>query len=227
MQVALVIPAAGSGQRLGCGVPKALVDLGGKPLLARTLERVTSAFEFAEVVVLSPHPELERFEDTVAEFAAGGRRVRVLVGGSTRQESVAAGVAALDHSIELGCVHDAARPLVSAETVREVIAVAARCGAATVASRPSDSVREDRGSGDSFALDRARLWLVETPQVFRRELLARAHASAQREGRAYTDDASMVEALSERVTMVEGRGRNPKVTLPEDLVVAAALLARG
>jgi len=226
MRVALVVPAAGSGQRLGLQLPKALADLAGLALLRRTLDRFVGACEFVETIVLAPAASVARFEAVVAGTAASLGRVRVIAGGATRQQSVAAGIAALASDIELICVHDAARPLIDASTIAAVIAAAAEFGAATVASRPSDSVREDRDGGGSAALDRTRLWLVETPQAFRRDLLVRAHEQAAREGGTFSDDGSLVEAIGQPLAIVEGGGRNLKVTVLEDLAMAAALLER-
>ncbi len=227
MKVALVIPAAGSGERLGVGVPKALVELDGVPLLCRTLDRLASASAFLETVILAPEGALSRFEEAGATAPARLGLVRVIPGGVTRQRSVAAGVAALGSEARIVAVHDAARPLVAIESVKAVLAAARDFGAATVASRPSDSVRSEVDGGGSFALDRAKLWLVETPQAFRRELLHEAHLAAGREGRDYTDDAALVEASGHPVHIVASAGPNPKVTHPHDLVLAAELIRRG
>lgn len=221
-----MIPAAGSGERLGKDVPKALVDVGGAALLRRTLERLAAATAFVETVVLAPPHDLERFAAVIADAPPALGRVRVLAGGATRQESVAAGVAAVSPGVDLVAVHDAARPLVDADAVRAVLREAALVGAATVASRPSDSVRMDSGDGSTVALDRAKLWLVETPQAFRLEVLARAHDEAKARGAAYTDDASLVEAVGQKVAMVASKGRNLKVTVEADLVLAIELLRR-
>lgn len=228
MNVALVIPAAGSGERLGRGVPKALVDVGGVALLRRTLERLAAATEFARTVVLAPPDAVEAFEAVVVGLGPSLGRISVLPGGAMRQVSVAAGVASIGEDagddIDVLCVHDAARPLVAAATVRAVIEAAFVGGAATAASRPSDSVRQDDGKGGSSALDRSRLWLVETPQAFRREVLEAAHREAARSGLTYTDDASLVEATGQSIRIVESIGRNLKVTVEADLRVAAQLL---
>jgi 2-C-methyl-D-erythritol 4-phosphate cytidylyltransferase len=226
MKVALVIPAAGSGERLGRGLPKALVDVDGAPLLRRTLERLASATTFSETIVLAPPDDLERFREAVSGVPSALGPVRVLPGGATRQQSVAEGVAAAGEGVELIAVHDAARPLVDADAVRAVLREAAIVGAATVASRPSDSVRMDRDDGTTVALDRARLWLVETPQAFRREVLVRAHGEARRANASYTDDASLVEAVGHKVAMVASKGRNLKVTVEADLVLAVEILRR-
>src|SRR5690349_9791866 len=124
MKVALVIPAAGSGERLGMGIPKALVELDGIPLLVRTLGRLASSMAFLETVILAPEDQVARFEDAVAGSPAPLGLVRVLAGGATRQRSVAAGVVALGAGSEIVAVHDAARPLVASESVRAVVAAA-------------------------------------------------------------------------------------------------------
>lgn len=223
MNVALVIPAAGSGQRLGRGIPKALVDVGGSPLLRRTLERLASAAGFLETVVLAPADAIASFESAVEGAGESLGRIRVHAGGATRQESVHAGLRALGPDATVVCVHDAARPFVSADTVRRVLAAAAEGGAATAASRPADSVREER-EGGSVALDRSRLWMVETPQAFRRDVLERAHDAAAASGSSYTDDASLVEAIGQPVHVVESTGRNLKVTVEADLLLVSQLL---
>jgi 2-C-methyl-D-erythritol 4-phosphate cytidylyltransferase len=226
MKVALVIPAAGSGERLGMGVPKALVELEGIPLLVRTLDRLASSMAFLETVILAPADAVSRFEEAVAGSPAPLGLVRVLAGGATRQGSVAAGVAALGEQADIVAVHDAARPFVAVETVKAVVAAARDFGAATVGSRPTDSVRNEVEGGGSFALDRAKLWLVETPQAFRRDLLRDAHLAAGREGREYTDDAALVEAAGHSIHVVASAGPNPKITHSSDLALAAELLRR-
>lgn len=227
VKVALIIPAAGSGERLGRGVPKALVDLGGLPMLRRTVERLGRAASFLETVILAPPSAVPQMAAALAGAPAELGKVRVLGGGATRQESVSIGVASLTTDANLVCVHDAARPLVSPATVRGVLEAASANGAATAASRPVDSVRQDQAGGVSIALDRASLWLVETPQAFGRELLERAHRQALAAGRTYTDDASLVESIGVPIQMVASQGRNLKVTLEADLALAAVLLAEG
>jgi len=208
-------------------MPKALVDVGGLSLLRRTLDRLSSAAEFAHTVVLAPPEAVEDFEAVVAGLERSLGRVWVLPGGATRQLSVAAGVAAVaavGEEVDVICVHDAARPLVAAATVRAVVEAAFADGAATAASRPSDSVRQDDAKGGSAALDRSRLWLVETPQAFRRHVIEAAHREAARSGAVYTDDASLVEAIGQSIRIVESVGRNLKVTMEADLRLAAELL---
>lgn len=225
MKVALVIPAAGRGERLGHALPKALVPVGPVSLLRRTLERLAASATFSETVVLAPADALADFERALASSPPSLGLLKVRPGGATRQQSVSAGLAELDPATSLVCVHDAARPLVAPETVRAVIEQAAASGAATAARRPSDSVRQDDGTGRTRALDRATVWLVETPQVFDFETLRRAHLEAEAGGKSYTDDASLVEAVGQHIQMVESSGRNLKVTVRADLDEVARLLA--
>lgn len=226
MKVALIVPAAGSGERLGQGIPKALVEVAGVPLIRLTLERLSHAATFVETVVLAPAQAIAEFEAALAGAPRTLGHVQILPGGQTRQMSVAAGAAALGADADVVCIHDAARPLVSRRTVLSVLDAAFRGGAATAASRPSDSVREDAPDGTTAARDRTLLWLVETPQAFRRMVFLHAHDTAVREGAGYTDDASLVEAVGQAIQVVESMGRNLKITIEPDLVLTEDLLRR-
>lgn len=224
-KTAVIIPAAGSGQRLGAKQPKALVPLRGRPLLAWTLEALAAAGPFLECVVLAPEGAESSIRAAIGEARSElAAQVQVVNGGATRGASVARGLAALDQDPALVVVHDAARPLVSSELLRRVLEAAQASGAATAARRPVDSMREDQDGG-SRPIDRSRLWSVETPQAFRFELLRLAHERARQEGVEATDDASLVERFGTPIQVVEGRAANLKVTLRDDLVVAEALLS--
>jgi 2-C-methyl-D-erythritol 4-phosphate cytidylyltransferase len=226
-RTAWVIPAAGSGQRLGADRPKALVPFGGRPLLAATLERLAEAGIADLAVITAPASDLRAIEEVVASSARlPAREVRVVVGGATRQASVAVALAALaECRVEIVAVHDAARPLVAPASVVEVFRRAAAGCAATLGRRPVDSLREDCGEA-TRAVPRGRYWLVETPQAFRFELLVEAHRRAVVEEFEATDDASLVEHYGTPVAVVESAGANPKITVPGDLAVAEALRER-
>jgi 2-C-methyl-D-erythritol 4-phosphate cytidylyltransferase len=226
MKVALIVPAAGSGERLGHGIPKALVPVAGLPLLRLTLERLSKAATFVETIVLAPEESFDEFAAAVRDLPPTLGRIAVVRGGATRQMSVAAGAAALGAEADVVCVHDAARPLVARRTVLSVLDAAFRNGAATAASRPSDSIREESADGVTAPRDRSRLWMVETPQAFRRMPFVNAHDVAVKEGKSYTDDASLVEAIGQAITVVESMGRNLKITVESDLVLTEDLLRR-
>ena len=225
MNVALIMPAAGSGARLGADIAKALVDVCGQPLVAHSVARIAEGVVLFQTVIAAPAQAVDEVRAAVDCVGSNLGRVAVIVGGATRQESVRMALDLIDDAVDLVCVHDAARPLVSAATVAAVVAQAARSGAAVAAARPSDSVRqEDATGGSTHPVDRSLLWMVQTPQVFARSLLADAHVSAVERGLSVTDDAQVVEAVGHPVSVVESIGTNPKVTVAHDLVAVRAAL---
>jgi 2-C-methyl-D-erythritol 4-phosphate cytidylyltransferase len=219
MSVAALVVAAGRGERLGQTIPKAFVPLLGKPLLVRSLEAMAAVAELQRVVVVVPPDELERF----AALELPGP-VEAVPGGAERQDSVAAGLAALPASIEWVAVHDAARALVAPRDVTRAIAAARETGAALLAVPARDTIKRVRDGAVVETPARDHCWAAQTPQVFRAELLREALAAARAEGLVATDDAQLVERLGVTVRVVEGDPRNIKITLPEDLATAEAWL---
>ncbi len=209
MRVSLLVPAAGRGERLGAGRPKALVEVAGKTLLEWTL----IFFPPTDEVLVALPPGVR---------PPPGLAARVLEGGETRTASVRRLLEAARG--ELVLVHDAARPLVNPKVVAAVVQAAATHGAATPVLPVPDTLVEDDGGFYGAALPRERLRLVQTPQGFRRDLLQRAHAAAEARGESASDDAQLVRALGHRVALVAGDRRTFKVTYPEDLELLAALL---
>ena len=227
MNAALIVPAAGSGLRLGFDLPKALADVCGRPLVRRTLERFSGIESLREVVVAVPAQARAEFEQALAGLDLPGCTLRLVEGGRSRQESVRLALGALRQAPEVVAVHDAARPLVSRETLQAVLE-AGRAGPATVVSRPADSVRQvlGDGTGGSKAIDRDRLGLVGTPQAFPARLLAQAHEIAHTRGLRATDDVSLVErCTSATVALVERQELNVKVTHPEELELVRLIVA--
>jgi 2-C-methyl-D-erythritol 4-phosphate cytidylyltransferase len=219
MIVAAILVAAGRGRRLGASQPKALVPIGGRPLIARALAAFATHPRIGPLVVVVSEPEAVR-----AAIAGVAARAQVVAGGAERQDSVRLGLAAIDRA-DLVLVHDAARPLVPRPVIDAVIAAAARHGAALPAIAPPDTVKEVDGEGTIMAtLPRERLRLAQTPQGFRFDLLRTAHARAESDRFRGTDDAALVERTGARVVTVEGSPRNFKITRPEDLALAEALV---
>lgn len=226
-RVGAIVAAAGSGQRLGAQLPKALVALAGHPLLTHSVAALVRGSQLhgrqlQALVVVAP-PGFEDQAKAAAVAGAGTVPVAVVVGGATRVESVARGLAALA-DVDLVLVHDAARALVPAQVVADVIAALAAGAEAVVPGLPVvDTIRQISPDGSSTTLPRASLRAVQTPQGFTRESLLAAHASGV--GASATDDAGMVEAIGRRVTIVSGHPEAMKVTTPLDLAVAGLLLA--
>lgn len=220
--VGVVVVAAGSGSRLGAGVPKAFVLLGGRPLLARALDAVAALPGLASLVVVAPEGMADPGapEWTGVELPPG---TRVVAGGAERSASVAAGLAALDPGCDVVLVHDAARCLTPVAVFDRVVAAVRDGHAGVVPGVPVvDTVKVVDADGLVTATpDRTSLRAVQTPQGFRREVLEAAHAG----GADATDDAGLVEALGHRVLVVEGDVRAFKVTTALDLAHAERLVA--
>jgi 2-C-methyl-D-erythritol 4-phosphate cytidylyltransferase len=214
MATFLIIPAAGSGTRLKSPGPKALVPILGHSIISWTLE----AFEeigFDRTVIAVPPDRMPDFEKVLRGRAA------VVAGGTTRSSSVRRGFQALGAAPEdLVCIHDAVRPLITAAEIRGVIAAARDGGAATAATPIVDTVKRVEGERIVATIDREGLYAAGTPQVFRADLLGRAFET----GREATDEAGLLELLGVNVTAVPVSRWNLKITTPEDLELAEALL---
>jgi 2-C-methyl-D-erythritol 4-phosphate cytidylyltransferase len=216
--VVAIVVAAGSGVRLGGEVPKAVRPLAGRPLVSWSVAALAAGGVTEVVVVVG-----DGLQDVFAEALTDAPIPwRLVVGGATRQESVARGIAALPAG-EIVLVHDAARPLVPADVVRGVVE-AVRSGApAVIPVVPmSDTIRQVAGAG-SVVVDRSGLRAVQTPQGFARDVLLSAHAAAA--GSDYTDDAAVCEASGYEVVLVPGSREALKITEPYDLAVAEAIVA--
>ncbi|MFI9269527.1 2-C-methyl-D-erythritol 4-phosphate cytidylyltransferase [Kitasatospora sp. NPDC052896] len=235
---AAVVPAAGRGERLGPGAPKALRELGGAPLLVHAVRALARSRAIGLVVVAAPADGVAEVVGLLDSHGLAGKDVRVVAGGATRQESVRLGLAAVPAGTEVVLVHDAARPLVPVEVV-DAVAAAVRAGAeAVVPAVPlADTVKrvEPRPAGEPEPVldtpERAALRAVQTPQGFRYDVLVEVHAKALAEeaagmAPAVTDDAGLVEHYGGRVVVVPGHEEAFKVTRPLDLVLAEAVLAR-
>lgn len=220
-RVVVLIPAAGSGERLGGGVPKALRTLDGVPVLTRAVAAMTQHPDVVEVVVAGP---VDDPDVLLPALPAGPVPVRLVPGGATRQRSVAAALAAADPDAGIVLVHDAARPLVGAELLARVVAAVAEGAPAVVPALPVvDTVKEVDMHGMVVRTPpRDRLVAVQTPQGFTREALLRAHTDADP---AATDDAALAEAAGIPVRVVHGDPAAMKVTYPDDFARAQAFLA--
>jgi 2-C-methyl-D-erythritol 4-phosphate cytidylyltransferase len=219
-----VVPAAGRGERFGGSAPKQFLAIAGRPILAWTIDRLRAAGATSIVVAL---PE-ESLDDASRWLAA--EDLRLVAGGATRQASVAAALAASPALAgDLVAVHDGARAAVTPADVRAVVAAAAAApagGGAVLGRVVVDTIKELAAGRIGGTIDRARLFRAETPQVFRREVLERALARAERDRFVGTDESSLVERLGDvEITAVEACSPNPKLTVREDLEAMARLLA--
>ncbi len=223
-RVAAVVPAGGSGRRLGGGVPKQYVVLAGEPLLLRSLRPLLADARVEWVVIALPPGDAAAPPPWLAGLDP---RLRFVSGGDERGDSVRQALGAVPEEAEIVVVHDAARPLLSAAVLDRCISAAAEGYGAVAAIPLSDTVKEvDEHGRVTGTPDRRLLWRAQTPQAFPRAMVVDAYRRAAADGLSATDDAGVVEAYGGEVRVVEGSPDNLKVTRPADVVVAEALLAR-
>lgn len=221
--VAALVLGAGRGERLGHALPKAFVPLAGEALLARSIRALADSRAFDVIQPVVATRDLDHWAKLGLEGIAGLRPP--VPGGAERQDSMRAGLAALPADVAFVAVHDAARCLVAGEDLRAVVGAARASGAALLGERCRDTLKRVVDGRVVETPPRDEMWAAQTPQVIRREWLEDAMAQALQAGRVGTDDAQLVEWAGYPVEMVEARAPNPKITRPEDLRTAGALLA--
>lgn len=220
-----VIVAGGKGLRMGGDVPKQFLPVQGKPVLMRTLERFHTCDETIGIILVLPKEQQAYWHSLCRDYAFSVP-YRLADGGETRFHSVTNGLSKIETREEaLVAVHDGVRPFVDEEVIRHCYEAAAQYGAVVPVVAPVETVRQLKdGECDSCTVDRSLYRLVQTPQVFRWTILEKAYSQPFRT--AFTDDASVVEAMGERVMLVPGNRENIKITTPFDLLVAEALLSK-
>lgn len=225
------MPAGGTGTRMssrtGGQLPKQFLLLNGIPILARSCLAFLEIEAVHALVVAAPADYYQQTQTILQQYLSHDQwaKIRLVHGGATRQDSVAAGLRALPDNVELVLVHDAARPLIDQETIGRCILAAMQHGAAIAAVPVHDTLKLSDGKNCVLrTVDREGLWRAQTPQAARRDLLDRAFAEALQKNISLTDEAALLEAMDIPVHLVEGSARNLKITLPEDLRLASALL---
>jgi len=224
--VGVIIPAAGSGARMG-GVYKPLEELCSKPMLLYSLDTFQACDEVAFVVIAAREDKIRDIE-RICKIGGYTKVKKVVAGGSERQESVEKAFNCglfQDDSVSHVAIHDAARPLFDCRMAKKVFSEAFEKGNAVCASRVRDTVkRTDENSFVTDSVDRDNLWLIQTPQVFEKNLYSRALDNAKKKGCLATDDSSLVSLLGEKVNLCETPSYNIKITYPEDVLMAEAII---
>jgi 2-C-methyl-D-erythritol 4-phosphate cytidylyltransferase len=225
-KITAILPAAGMGTRMGGETPKQFLELDGVPIFLHTLRRLASCELIGEIILATRADEVDRMRERCQQEKLR-QTVRVVKGGATRQDSVAAALALISDDVELVAVHDGVRPFVTREQILRVIEEARKCGAAILGIPAMDTVKEvKRGSlPEDIALitgtiPRERVVLAQTPQVFRTKLLREAFAKAVSDEVSASDEAGLVERLGHQVHVVHGTERNIKITKPADMDLA-------
>ncbi|PKN38301.1 MAG: bifunctional 2-C-methyl-D-erythritol 4-phosphate cytidylyltransferase/2-C-methyl-D-erythritol 2,4-cyclodiphosphate synthase [Deltaproteobacteria bacterium HGW-Deltaproteobacteria-2] len=225
MKTVAIIPAGGAGKRLKTHVAKQYLMLNQLPVLIHTLQVFQKSKIINDIVLVLPPDDLASVRQKLIDKYELTKVTSIIAGGKERQDSVRNGLAAIDGKCDFVLIHDAVRPLITEKMIRQVAAAAKATGAASLGVKAKDTIKET-GKYDivSVTIPRHNLWLTQTPQAFKFEILKKAYKKAYNENFYGTDDASLVERIGVKVKMIAGSYDNIKITTPEDLVMARALL---
>ena len=224
MKVQVVIPAAGLGLRLKTIRPKPFVLLNGKPIISYTLDVFQKSPLIDSVIVAANEKNISDFKGLIKQYRLTKIK-KIIVGGSTRRESVFKGLKNLDHDTDVVVIHDGARPFVTLVLVEQVVGALKKNKAAVVAVPVKSTIKKVNGRTMTAkeTLDRRILWEIQTPQVFKKDVILKAHKEVK--DKDPSDDALLVEKLGVKVKIVMGDYKNIKITTEDDLIFAKALIA--
>lgn len=224
MKISAIIPAGGSGVRMGIDVPKQFLEIDGQPILAHTLRTLEESEWIHSMVLVMPASEVDRSrQQWSSQFP---KLDQVIAGGNERQDSVNLGLKALKEDTEIVIVHDGVRPFLDNRMIRETIEAAKEYGAAITAIPLTDTVKRDDGKGFvRDTVDRNGLWRIQTPQTFRYAWLREAMEKAMAARHYCTDEGALMEYIQKPVKIVAGSVTNIKITQPEDLAMGERILA--
>jgi len=224
MKVIALIPAAGAGIRMGGNIPKQFLKLKGKPIIAHTLSRLEECEGINEVVLVLPGDEVKYCQKDIIDHYGFQKIKKIVPGGEKRQDSVYLGLETMP-ACDIVLVHDGVRPFVTASLLEETIIQADNYDACIVGVPAKDTIKTVSSRLEVIkTLKRKMVWIIQTPQTFRYDILKKAYQQAYQDGFYGTDDASLVERLGVRIKVIEGSYRNIKITTPEDLTMAKNIL---
>lgn len=221
-KIAVIIAAAGSGNRMGSGIPKQYLEIQGKPILTRTVEAFSQNAFIDEIYIVVNQDYVEVCRK---EYCSSRNKVKEIVcGGAERQDSVYSALTILPADVDFVLIHDGARPFVTNEAIEALVESMVIHGAAAVAVPVKDTIKSAENEVFTETLERGRLYSIQTPQGFNRQLLLSAYQKAFAENFYGTDDAVLVEKMREKVYLVKGDYNNIKITTKEDVVMGEAIL---
>jgi 2-C-methyl-D-erythritol 4-phosphate cytidylyltransferase len=223
-----IIVAGGSGLRMKHRLRKQYLPLAGKPVLSHTLQAFLGCEQVHAICLVVPQDDIDFCRQQLIP-ALSEKEIRLVFGGQERQDSVYNGLCAVDAAADdMILIHDGVRPFVSSELISDCIAGAAEFGACIPGISAFDTLKQVTEAGYiEKTLDRQKIWLAQTPQAFRYDLIRNAHDIAKADGIIGTDDASLIERLGQSVKIIPGSRLNIKITSPEDLLLAKAILSFG
>ena len=223
MNAGAVIAAGGQGIRMGTHLPKQLLKLGGITILERALEPFINCTKINQIVIVTADSIIDTIETIIRKKQSCEKPITVVRGGYVRQESVFNGIMALDEDTGIVVIHDAVRPFITEKLITECLHAAAKHGSVSVMRPITETVKIVEDSVVVRTPDRSILWITQTPQAFRKELIVDAHIRARDDGIIGTDDCMLVERLGHTVHVIEGSDMNIKITTPTDMKIAEAI----
>jgi 2-C-methyl-D-erythritol 4-phosphate cytidylyltransferase len=221
-----VILAGGQGTRIEGKLPKQFLNLGDRPILAHCVQRFESCEMVDQIILVVPQDYLGYCSEAIVDEYDFRKVKKIVCGGKERQDSVYLGLKACPKSTSVVAIHDGVRPFVSPQKISESIGLCEEKRAVILAVPAKDTVKRVDGDSVVTTLDRKKLWLVQTPQVFEYSLILDAYERAIEDEFVGTDDAVLVERLGHRVTVVEGEYRNIKITTAEDMGTAEKIIQK-
>lgn len=227
MKAAAIIVAAGKGTRMGGQIDKIFLEVDGAPIIVHTWRRFLSLSSVSKIVLVVRSGMEEEFKRLASVHKLDQKSFSLVVGGTERQDSVWNGLSSIREEYDLVAIQDGARPCTPVAVIEKAFQVAAQHGAAVLARRVTDTVKESQdGLVVDCTLDRSLLWAVQTPQVFQTHVILRAIAEAIKKGYKLTDDTAACEMIGQKVCLVECPAPNPKATSPDDLPYIEMLLRK-
>ncbi len=224
MSLCAIIAGGGRGVRMATAVNKQFLEINNKPIFAFTIEKITSCSLVDAIILVVPKEWINFVSSSIVAKYHFSKVSKIIAGGATRQESVLAGLNELDEAVSFVLIHDAVRPLIKRQTIELVIKKGMETGAAIVAVPAMDTIKKVNDSSIECTLNRQVIWLAQTPQVFKKQLICQAYQQAINDNISATDDSALVEQMGISVRVVEGDYSNIKITKPADLRLAAFYL---
>ena len=226
MKVVAIIPSAGKGERMG--QKKEFLLLGDRPILAHTLKRLEDHHQISEIILVVDEKSVEKCKKEIIEKYGFKKVKEVIVGGEERQDSVYNGLKKITKDCDIVLIHDGARPFLTEDLITRSIEEVEKHKAAVVAVSCIDTIKFARKENNMAleTLDREYLWMAQTPQTFEYEIIIKAYQKAKEENFKGTDDASLIERMNQPVKIIRGSYDNIKITTPQDLILAEAILSK-
>ncbi len=227
LETAAIIVAAGQGSRIGGTLPQQFQLVGGKPILSYTLQKFEDCARIQDVILVTASEWVTYTAQEIVDPFDFKKVKKIVAGGEQRQDSVFAGLKAMEGPADFVAIHDAVRPFVSVEKLEAVIDACKEHDAAILAVPPKDTIKTEKSGFVDETPDRSFLWSVQTPQVFKYDLIMKAYQKAFEDAVYHTDDSALVERIGKKVKIVEGEHDNIKITMPMDLKWAEIKLTNG